>query len=109
MTVSAVDAIILPVNYGYGLLPNYFPHPLTVVPATDDLPKREEKKAETEVNKIELKTTPLTYYLHAPLTYSVPLPYVSPAVVTAPVAYTTGVKVEAKAEPVELHGYEVRF
>ncbi len=108
VAVSATGAVILPVNYGYGLLSYYYPHPLTVVPATADISKMEEKTTETDVKKIELKTIALTY-LHHPLAYSVPLAYASPATVTAPVAYTTGVKVEAKAEPIELHGYEVRF
>ena len=57
---------------------------------------------------------PLTYaaapavtYAHAPVAYAAApaVTYAAPA----PVAYTTGQKVEATYEPVEQHGYQIVY
>merc|ERR1712071_283990 len=57
---------------------------------------------------------PLTYAHPAPISAPTPLAYASPVayaapVAAAPVAYTTGHRVEATYEPVEQHGYQIVY
>ncbi|XP_046403541.1 uncharacterized protein LOC124169101 [Ischnura elegans] len=65
-------------------------------------------------------TLPFTTYAHAPLAYaaapiaapvaySAPIAYSAPAVIPAPITYQTGYKVETEVEPVEQHGYSIKY
>ncbi|XP_071455225.1 larval/pupal cuticle protein H1C-like [Hetaerina americana] len=59
--------------------------------------------------------TPFAYAHHAPLAYAAPIAapiataYAAPAVIPAPVTYHTGYKVETEVEPVEQHGYSIKY
>lgn len=105
-------------GYNYGAYPYAWNHAPIMVAGeapkvelkTVELPKVEIKTV--ELPKMEYKALPYAYgtpltYAAAPVAYAAPAPiaYAAPA----PIAYQTGAKVEAKYEPVEQHGYEIRY
>lgn len=110
LVAAAAAAVVLPHPYHYGYSYGAYPYYAAPLVVSAEAPKVEVKTVEAP-KTVELKTLPLAYSYgyahHAPLAYSVAAP--APVAYAAPVAYTTGFKVETKSEPVEQHGYEIRY